>query len=412
VLEVAGKMFPVQELCLEEALAQGAVLDLLARAEVPRRRQKQADHFSGTSGKTDGPEVSQRLLGDAGHRAGRAGADVLRGPHCEGEDASAALVAAVVAWLVLADPLAAAGGGGFGEGGAASAVLVFLPGTQDIRDVETALAGPPFRDSLGGRALVLPLHGSLSSEEQGRVFGPPPQGMRKVILATNVAESSVTIDDVAYVVNTGKLKERRFDATSGVSTLQSHWASAANNKQRRGRAGRVRPGLCVHLFVAGRRERLQPFQTPEMLRVPLEELCLTIKALALGRAAPVLAEALEPPKAEAVAAAVATLTGIGALDGGTEELTPLGRSLAQARRYLSQRHSGRALCERRWHLNRCFPAACVACGPAISLILRASRSHSGSQLLSESFASIHPTIGALTAPRPRSCRSSRARARC
>jgi HrpA-like RNA helicase len=92
------------------------------------------------------------------------------------------------------------------------------------------------------------------------------------------------------VVNSGKLKERRFDATSGVSTLQSHWASAANNKQRRGRAGRVRPGMCVHLFLGERGRRLQKFQTPEMLRVPLEELCLTIKALELGRAAPVLAE--------------------------------------------------------------------------------------------------------------------------
>jgi HrpA-like RNA helicase len=92
------------------------------------------------------------------------------------------------------------------------------------------------------------------------------------------------------VVNSGKLKERRFDATSGVSTLQSHWASAANNKQRMGRAGRVRPGMCVHLFLGERGRRLQKFQTPEMLRVPLEELCLTIKALELGRAAPVLAE--------------------------------------------------------------------------------------------------------------------------
>lgn len=140
----------------------------------------------------------------------------------------------------------------------------------------TALASPRFDEQLAGRALVLPLHGSLQTDEQNRVFQLPPPGMRKVVLATNVAESSVTIPDVIYIVNSGKLKERRFDSVSKISSLQSHWASAANNKQRRGRAGRVRAGLCVNLFLAERAERLQPYQTPEMRRVPLEELCLTV----------------------------------------------------------------------------------------------------------------------------------------
>ena len=181
---------------------------------------------------------------------------------------------------------------------------------------------------LGDTVLVLPLHGALSWKDQSRVFEQPPPGKRKVILATNVAESSVTIDDVTYVVNTGKLKEKRFDPDSGVSTLQSHWASAANNKQRCGRAGRVRPGMCIHLFLAARRERLQAYQTPEIRRVPLDELCLIVKSLELGRAAPLLAEALEPPEASAVSSAITSLTAIGALDAG-ETLTPLGRSLAQ-----------------------------------------------------------------------------------
>jgi HrpA-like RNA helicase len=98
------------------------------------------------------------------------------------------------------------GGGGGGDRGrascleAAGAVLVFLPGTQDIRDVQELLESPPFSNTLHGRALVLPLHGSLSTEEQKRVFDRPPKGLRKVVLATNVAESSVTIDDVVYVV--------------------------------------------------------------------------------------------------------------------------------------------------------------------------------------------------------------------
>jgi len=210
----------------------------------------------------------------------------------------------------------------------AGAVLVFLPGTKDIEDAERALRAPPFAQLLRGAAEIMPLHGSLSTDEQNRVFRKPAGGLRKVVLATNVAESSVTIDDVVYVVNTGKLKEKRYDLATGVSSLQSQWASAANNKQRRGRAGRVRPGMCVNLFLPERARLLPPFQTPEMLRVPLDELCLTVKSLQLGRCADVLAEALQPPDPAAVGKAVDGLRSLGALDGA-EALTPLGRSLAQ-----------------------------------------------------------------------------------
>lgn len=248
---------------------------------------------------------------------------VLQSGHCLNEEISPAVIAAVISWICRDEPV------GPGElAGDAGAVLVFLPGTQDIRDVETALLSPPFAQDLRQRILVLPLHGQLSTEDQSRVFEIPPPGLRKIVLATNVAESSVTIPDVVYVINSGKLKERRFDARSKVSSLQTHWASAANNKQRRGRAGRVRPGMCVHLFLKERARILKPFQTPEMRRVPLEELCLTIKLLNLGRVAPVLAEALEPPEAASIRIALDALHGIGALDR-SERLTALGRSLAQ-----------------------------------------------------------------------------------
>jgi len=89
---------------------------------------------------------------------------------------------------------------------------VFLPGTNEIRDVDLALQTPAFAPKLAGCAMVLPLHGSLSLDEQQRVFVRPPQGLRKVVLATNVAESSITIDDVAYVINTGKVKCPRGDS--------------------------------------------------------------------------------------------------------------------------------------------------------------------------------------------------------
>jgi HrpA-like RNA helicase len=197
VLEVQGKMFPVREVHLEEALPLlmgcSSAVDLRS-VPLPKRKQALSDHFSGGRHQEDGPEVSRQLLSAAGRRAGGGAVEsILSGPHCENEEVSAGLVAALVAWLVLDDPLRANT-----PGSKASAVLVFLPGTKDIEDVQRALQQPPFSGALGGRASVLPLHGSLSSEEQGRVFQSPPPGMCKVILATNVAESSVTIDDVVY----------------------------------------------------------------------------------------------------------------------------------------------------------------------------------------------------------------------
>lgn len=124
------------------------------------------------------------------------------------------------------------------------------------------------------------------------------------------------------------VKEKRHDGHSGISSLRSSWASTANNKQRCGRAGRVQEGLCLHLFVFERSKKLRAFQLPEMKRVPLEDLCLTIHHLGLGRAAPVLAEALESPSRESVEAALHMLVGLGALDSN-EQLTELGKTLAE-----------------------------------------------------------------------------------
>lgn len=337
ILAVQGKMYPVREIFLEEALQHVDLRRCVAPPKRPAVKTLDGDE-------DELPEVSEQHLSQAASKADRHVADILRSTHCQSEELSPAAIAGIVTWLCMDDPLSDEGGGGGGAAGAGSggeyrgmgsnavdvagAILVFLPGTQEIRDVEKALNEAPFRDVLAGSALVLQLHGSLSMEEQNRVFQRPPAGKRKVVLATNVAESSVTIDDVAYVVNSGKLKERRFNSATAVSSLQTHWASAANNKQRRGRAGRVRPGLAINLYVSQRSKRLKPFQTPEMRRVPLDELCLTLKTLGLGKAAPVLAEALEPPEADAVVAALESLRGVGALDS-EEELTALGRSLGQ-----------------------------------------------------------------------------------
>ncbi|CAE8666397.1 unnamed protein product, partial [Polarella glacialis] len=124
-----------------------------------------------------------------------------------------------------------------------SGVLVFLSGAKEIEKVQEALLQSREFRSEPARSWVLPLHGSLPSEDQKKVFNRPPPGVRKIILSTNVAETSVTIDDVGYVVDTSRMKEMRYDASKRMSSLEDTVVSQTNARQRRGRAGRVAPGL-------------------------------------------------------------------------------------------------------------------------------------------------------------------------
>ena len=131
-----------------------------------------------------------------------------------------------------------------------------------------------------------------------------PPGVRKVVISTNIAETSVTIDDIVYVIDTGRHKENRFDAVNRMPQLMECWISRANARQRRGRAGRVRPGNCFFLYTRERQSKMPEYQTPEMLRVPLDELCLQIKLLGLGEVAAFLNQAIEPPPELAVSEAI------------------------------------------------------------------------------------------------------------
>ena len=229
------------------------------------------------------------------------------------------------------------GGNGDGDKFGAGAVLVFLPGWFEISQLKDLLAGDPlFGDAR--RCLVLPLHSGVPVAEQRRVFQRPPEGVTKVVLATNIAETSLTIDDVAYVVDSGRAKEKGYDPHMKVSVLRSGWISRASAKQRRGRAGRTRRGMCWHLFSKTRHDdALEAFRASELLRTPLEELVLQAKLLGLAPGAgpedPLsaygfLASALSPPHPLAVANAVELLVTLGAIGQGDEQLTPLGRLLA------------------------------------------------------------------------------------
>lgn len=169
----------------------------------------------------------------------------------------------------------------------------------------------------------------MQTSHQKKAMKTAPPGVRKIILSTNIAETSITINDVVFVIDSGKVKEKSYDTLSHVSMLKSVWVSKASALQRKGRAGRCRPGFCFHLFSRLRFNNMQEFQVPQLLRMPLQELCLQTKLLA-PTSCPVaefLSKAPQPPPAHTVRNAVQMLKTIDALDQH-EDLTDLGYHLA------------------------------------------------------------------------------------
>ncbi|KAI4862083.1 P-loop containing nucleoside triphosphate hydrolase protein [Hypoxylon rubiginosum] len=198
-------------------------------------------------------------------------------------------------------------------------ILIFLPGVVEINRTVNQLKNV---SSLH----VLPLHASLETREQRKVFTSPPSGKRKVVVATNVAETSITIDDIVAVIDTGKVKETSFDPQNNMRKLEETWASRAACKQRRGRAGRVQAGKCYKLYTRNLEERMAERPEPEIRRVPLEQLCLSVRAMGTRDVAGFLGRTPTPPTIPAVENAINMLQRMGALDG--DELTALGQQLA------------------------------------------------------------------------------------
>lgn len=206
------------------------------------------------------------------------------------------------------------------------AVLVFMTGWEDISCLRDQLKAHPL---LGdpNRVLLLTCHGSMATSEQKLIFEKPPPNVRKIVLATNMAEASITINDVVFVVDCGKAKETTYDALNNTPCLLPSWISQASARQRRGRAGRVQPGECYHLYPRCVYDAFAEYQLPELLRTPLNSLCLQIKSLQVGSIGEFLSAALQPPEPLAVQNAVDFLKMIGALDEN-EHLTHLGGYLA------------------------------------------------------------------------------------
>ncbi len=198
-------------------------------------------------------------------------------------------------------------------------ILVFLPGEREIREAENELASRQLRHTV-----VQPLYARLTAAEQARVFASIPQ--RRVILATNVAETSVTIPGIVYVIDTGVARLSRYDPRSGTTRLHIEAISQASAEQRKGRCGRVREGICVRLYDEQSFAARPAYTDPEIKRTGLAGVILRMKSLGLGSVEDF--PFLDPPSSKAIAEGYRVLDELGALDE-RRELTPLGERLAR-----------------------------------------------------------------------------------
>jgi ATP-dependent helicase HrpB len=200
-------------------------------------------------------------------------------------------------------------------------VLVFLPGAREIRRVQSLLeAAEP-----AGSIRILPLFGELAPEDQDAALTPSPGGTRKVVLATNIAETSLTIQGVRVVVDSGLVRRSIFDPSTGMSRLETQRISRASADQRQGRAGRTEPGVSYRAWSEGAHRSLAPFTSPEIVEADLIPLALELASW--GTRDPGTLRWLDAPPAAMLASARDVLEKLGALDSDGR-ITPHGREMA------------------------------------------------------------------------------------
>ncbi|TMQ25848.1 MAG: ATP-dependent helicase HrpB [Nitrospirae bacterium] len=200
-------------------------------------------------------------------------------------------------------------------------LLVFLPGMAEIRRVERKLLNL----NVGSNILIAPLHGDLPQAAQDHAIAPAQPGTRKIVLATSIAETSLTIDGVRVVIDAGLLRVPRFDPRSGLTRLETIRVTQDSAEQRRGRAGRLEPGVCSRLWTSSEHQSLAPRRPPEMLDADLAPLLLELGLW--GTANPAELSWLTPPPAGAVAQARELLTGLNALNA-EGQITAHGKRMA------------------------------------------------------------------------------------
>jgi len=207
------------------------------------------------------------------------------------------------------------------ERGPGETVLVFLPGQREIGDAQRAIEATAW----GREVACTPLHGQLALAAQGEAIGPARTAAGKVVLATSIAESSLTIAGVTLVIDAGLSRRNRFDPATGLDRLVTLPASLASAEQRRGRAGRLGPGRCVRLWAPGEEQRRAAFDPPELL--VCDPLPIVLQLAEWGDALGEELGWIDPPPAASLQEARDLLEQLGALDGGGR-ITPAGRTMA------------------------------------------------------------------------------------
>ena len=207
-------------------------------------------------------------------------------------------------------------------------ILVFLTGQEEIEAMEANLQETARK--LGNKVremIICPIYANLPTELQAKIFEPTPPNARKVVLATNIAETSLTIDGIVYVIDPGFVKENHFNARSGMESLVVVPCSRASAGQRAGRAGRVGPGKCFRLYTSqAYKNELEPNTTPEIQRTNVTSMILLLKSLGINDLLDF--DFMDPPPTDTIVRAVELLYALGALNNAGE-LTKIGRQMAE-----------------------------------------------------------------------------------
>ncbi|XP_076238267.1 ATP-dependent RNA helicase DHX30 [Calliopsis andreniformis] len=201
------------------------------------------------------------------------------------------------------------------------AILCFLPGWQDIKNLQNLL-----EKINSTNYYILPLHSKLTNDIQKRIFEPVPDSVQKIILATDIAESSITIQDVTYVIDTAVKKDIQWNNLQSTYSITNKWISQANVYQRRGRAGRLRPGESYHFITKEMYNNLNAYPEPEIHKLSLEQVVLYCKIYSDGQIFDFFSNMIDKPNKLSIINAISSLQGLNILDKD-ENLTALGKRI-------------------------------------------------------------------------------------